>query len=61
MEEPKKYATATAFRKALEERLKQWAYREGVDLQRLRRQVVFDRLRVCDKFVGGIDKPLFFR
>lgn len=42
--EPKRYATAAAFRRALEDRLKDIAGREGVDLQRLRRQVAFDRL-----------------
>ncbi len=49
MIESRKYATATAFRRALEERLKQRAREEQVDLQRLRRQVAFDRLlaRLC--------------
>jgi hypothetical protein len=42
--EPKRYATATAFRRALEDRLQDIAGQEGVDLQRLRRQVAFDRL-----------------
>lgn len=42
--ESKRYATAAAFRRALEDRLKDTARREGVDLQRLRRQVAFDRL-----------------
>jgi Nucleotidyl transferase AbiEii toxin, Type IV TA system len=42
--ESKRYATAAAFRRALEDRLKDTASREGVDLQRLRRQVAFDRL-----------------
>ena len=42
--EPKRYATATAFRRALEDRLQDIARKEGVDLQRLRRQVAFDRL-----------------
>jgi hypothetical protein len=41
---PKNYATAAAFRRALEDRLKEISKREGVDLQRLRRQVAFDRL-----------------
>jgi len=41
---PRKYATAAAFRVALETRLKSIAVTEGVDLQRLRRQVSFDRL-----------------
>jgi hypothetical protein len=42
--EPKTYATAAAFRRALEERLKQTAQAEQVDVNRLRRQVAFDRL-----------------
>jgi Nucleotidyl transferase AbiEii toxin, Type IV TA system len=37
------YRTARAFRTALEERLKQQALRENVDLMRLRRQVAFQR------------------
>jgi hypothetical protein len=41
---PKRYATAAAFRRALEDRLQDIAGKEGVDLQRLRRQVAFDRL-----------------
>jgi len=40
---PEKYATAAAFRRALEDRLQGIAVKEGVDLQRLRRQVAFDR------------------
>src|SRR5580704_15634863 len=42
--EPKTYATAAAFRRALEDRLQDIAGKEDVDLQRLRRQVAFDRL-----------------
>ncbi len=42
--EPKRYATAAAFRRALEDRLQDIARKESVDLQRLRRQVAFDRL-----------------
>jgi Nucleotidyl transferase AbiEii toxin, Type IV TA system len=42
--EHKRYATAAAFRSALENRLQDIAGRESVDLQRLRRQVAFDRL-----------------
>ncbi|MGB6693095.1 MAG: nucleotidyl transferase AbiEii/AbiGii toxin family protein [Terracidiphilus sp.] len=38
------YATAGAFRRALEERLKGISQTERVDLNRLRRQVSFDRL-----------------
>jgi Nucleotidyl transferase AbiEii toxin, Type IV TA system len=41
---PRQYATAGAFRAALEARLNERARREGVDLGRLRRQVAFDRL-----------------
>lgn len=41
---PKTYATAAAFRSALEERLKSVSHTEQVDLNRLRRQVSFDRL-----------------
>ncbi|OGQ08407.1 MAG: hypothetical protein A3G32_09965 [Deltaproteobacteria bacterium RIFCSPLOWO2_12_FULL_40_28] len=40
----KKYATATAFRMALEERLKTHSRNRGVDLQKLRTQVAFDCL-----------------
>ncbi len=42
--QPRKYATAAAFRVALETRLKTTSTAEGADLQRLRRQVSFDRL-----------------
>ena len=44
--EPKRYATAAAFRRALQDRLQDIAGKESVDLQRLRRQVAFDRLLV---------------
>jgi len=40
----KTYASPTAFRRALEDRLKQKARTEGLDLQRLMREVSFDRL-----------------
>jgi hypothetical protein len=43
------YATAAAFRQALENRLLNQALAEGVDLHRLRRQVAFDRL-LCRLF-----------
>ena len=43
-DEPRQYATAAAFRVALEARLKTTERTEGIDLQRLRRQVSFDRL-----------------
>src|SRR2546427_12366425 len=42
-EEAKTYKTAGAFRTALEARLQARARQEGTDLQRLRRQVAFDR------------------
>ena len=42
--DPKRYATAAGFRRALEDRLQDIARKEGIDLQRLRRQVAFDRL-----------------
>ena len=41
---PKQFSSAKAFRASLEERLKARARKEGLDLQRLRRQVAFDRL-----------------
>ncbi|HEY5793189.1 MAG TPA: nucleotidyl transferase AbiEii/AbiGii toxin family protein, partial [Chthoniobacterales bacterium] len=43
-EAPRRYATAAAFRVALETRLKAISTAEDTDLQRLRRQVSFDRL-----------------
>ncbi len=43
-DEPRRYATAAAFRVALEARLKTMEQAEGIDLQRVRRQVSFDRL-----------------
>ncbi|MDP2599403.1 MAG: nucleotidyl transferase AbiEii/AbiGii toxin family protein [Deltaproteobacteria bacterium] len=45
----KKYGTATAFRTALEERLKHFSKKHGIDLHKLRRQVAFDRL-LCRLF-----------
>jgi hypothetical protein len=44
MDEPRTYMTATAFRNALEERLKSISQTEQMDVNRLRRQVSFDRL-----------------
>lgn len=41
---PRTYATAGAFRRALEERLKKASLTDQIDLNRLRRQVSFDRL-----------------
>jgi hypothetical protein len=49
MKSPKHYASAAAFRVALESRLKTMAQEEGFDLQRLRRQAAFDRL-LCRLF-----------
>ena len=43
MDEVKQYKTAGAFRTALETRLQARAQEEKTDLQRLRRQVAFDR------------------
>src|SRR5580692_4587437 len=43
MDEAKIYKTAGAFRTALETRLQMRAREEATDLQRLRRQVAFDR------------------
>lgn len=40
----KTYSTPTAFRRALEDRLKQKARNEGLNFQRLMREVSFDRL-----------------
>ena len=49
MKIPRKYASATAFRVALEDRLKQLAQEDGLDVQRVRRQAAFDRL-LCRLF-----------
>ena len=53
MKAPQKYATAIAFRSALEDRLKRLAQEEGLDLQRVRRQTAFDRL-LCRLFADPI-------
>ena len=52
---PSKYGTANALRAALESRLQQTAQKEGIDLQRLRRQVAFDRLLA--RFFSRDDVP----
>jgi len=44
MQSSRKYATAGAFRRALEERLKRASLTDQIDPNRLRRQVSFDRL-----------------
>lgn len=49
MTKPVHYATATAFRQAVEARLMNLARTAQVDIQRLRRQVAFDRL-LCRLF-----------
>ena len=49
MKATQKYASAAAFRSALEDRLKRLAQEEKLDLQRLRRQTAFDRL-LCRLF-----------
>ena len=46
MKPTRQYASAAAFRAALEARLQTIAKAEGIDMQRLRRQVSFDRLLV---------------
>ena len=51
MKPPRKYASAAAFRVALEERLKRLAQEESLDLQRVRRQAAFDRL-LCRLFAN---------
>src|SRR5471030_245362 len=43
MPSPKTYATAGAFRRALEERLKTASATDQIDLNRLQRQMSFDR------------------
>lgn len=45
----KQYASANAFRAALEDRIKNISKKQGTDIQRLRRQVAFDRL-LCRLF-----------
>ena len=44
MKEEKKYADAVSFRRALETRLSNFAKENNTDLERLRKQVAFDRL-----------------
>ena len=43
MEKAQKYATATAFRRALEDRLRLIAQKENLPIERLRREIAFDR------------------
>lgn len=49
MKHPKHYASAAAFRVAVESRLKKISQEETLDLQRLRRRTAFDRL-LCRLF-----------
>ena len=49
------YKTASAFRKALEERLRQRSKIENFDVNRLRRQLAFDRLLA--RFFDNDDAP----
>jgi hypothetical protein len=51
MKPPRNYASAAAFRVALEDRLKRIARDESLDLQRVRRQAAFDRL-LCRLFAN---------
>src|SRR5271156_4039293 len=51
MKTPQRYASAAAFRAALEDRLKRLAHEERLDLQRVRRQAAFDRL-LCRLFAN---------
>lgn len=51
MNAPRTYESARAFRQALESRLKRLAEAENADIQRLRRQIAFDRL-LARIFIG---------
>lgn len=51
----RKYSNATAFRKALEDRLQTLATKEGVNLQRFRREVAFDRFLM--RLFSGKETP----
>jgi hypothetical protein len=51
MTKPLSYKSATAFRQALETRIMNISRTENVDIQRLRRQLSFDRL-LCRLFTG---------
>jgi hypothetical protein len=55
----KTYKTAPALRTALEARLLELAKRTGMDLQRLRRRVAFDRL-LARMFSEGSDRPAWY-
>jgi len=51
----KKYQTPAAFRRALEDRLKEGSREIKMDLQRMRRSVAFERL-LCRLFASGNEK-----
>ncbi len=53
MKAKREFKDAPAFRQALEARLNDRAKRDGVDVQRLRRQAAFDRL-LCRLFSEGL-------
>lgn len=55
----RQFKDATAFRASLEERLKSHARKEGIDLQRLRRQVAFDRLLA--RLFSGENPPWYLK
>jgi hypothetical protein len=55
MKPPRRYASAAAFRVALEDHLQRIARDESLDLQRVRRQAAFDRL-LCRLF-ADLDAP----
>ncbi len=55
IEKPKKYATATAFRRALEDRLRLIAEKEKLPIERLRREVAFDRFLA--RLFAGANAP----
>lgn len=44
MPDPRRYATAGAFRRSLEDRLNQLSRNQGLDIGRLRRRIAFERL-----------------
>ena len=55
----RQFKDATAFRASLEERLKIHARKKGMDLQRLRRQVAFDRLLA--RLFSGQNPPWYLK
>ena len=59
-DEAKTYKTGGAFRTALETRLQNRAHTQGTDLQRLRRQVAFDRF-LAPMFSKGPTLTFAFR